>query len=141
MKVQPKDILFRKKQIKYAKTEAHILENSNHPFILSQYFSFQTPHHLYMIIDYCSGGDLSLLLAQHLTFTEEQAKFYISELILAIESLHNMGVLYRDLKPENIQLDKDGHIKQADFGQAREGLEKTDVARSFCGSPLSLIHI
>ena len=66
MKVQPKDLLFRKNQIKYAKTEAHILEVSNHPFILSQHFSFQTPHHLYMVVDYCSGGDQSLLLIQHL---------------------------------------------------------------------------
>ena len=64
-----------------------------------------------MVIDYCSGGDLSLLLAQHVTFSEEDAKFYTCELILAIESLHNMGVLYRDLKPENILLDKFGHIK------------------------------
>ena len=91
-----------------------------------------------MIIDYCPGGDLSLLIAQMNTFTEDQARFYICEIILAIESLHKMGVLYRDLKPENILLDEAGHIKLADFGLSRENLRPGDLATSFCGSPVYL---
>jgi serine/threonine protein kinase len=75
-----------------------------------------------MVIDYCPGGDLSLILAQMNTFNESQARFYIAELLLAIESLHKIGVLYRDLKPENILLDRDGHIKLADFGLSRENV-------------------
>lgn len=91
-----------------------------------------------MVIDYCSGGDLSLLLAQHSIFTPEQSKFYIAELILAIECLHKNGVLYRDLKPENILLDSEGHIKLADFGLSKVMQNRGDIARSFCGSPIYL---
>ena len=55
-----------------------------------------------MVLDYCPGGDLSLHLAQRGKFDEVEAKFFIAELIIAIEQLHNMNVIYRDLKPENI---------------------------------------
>lgn len=91
-----------------------------------------------MIIDYCSGGDLSLLLAQLNNFNEQQARFYIAELLLSIENLHQMDVVYRDLKPENILLDEEGHIKLADFGLSRENIKVGEVAKSFCGSPIYL---
>ena len=89
-----------------------------------------------MIIDYCPGGDLEFHVQLNL-FEEEDAKFYIAELILAIEYLHNHNILYRDLKPENILISSDGHIKLADFGLARENV-KDDIAKSFCGSPYYL---
>lgn len=138
MKVLNKELLYVKKQIKYAQSEANILKNANHPFILSLHFAFQTPNNLYMVIDYCSGGDLSILIAQHTNFEEAQVKFYTAELILAMENLHSMGVLYRDLKPENILLDLEGHIKLADFGLSKENIGKNDVAKSFCGSHIYL---
>jgi serine/threonine protein kinase len=65
-----------------------------------------TPTHLYLALDYCPGGDLSLHLAQRVHFTEEEARFYVAELILAIEHLHSLDVIYRDLKPENILIGK-----------------------------------
>lgn len=68
-------------------------------------------------------------------FNEEKARFYISEVILAIEDLHKRGVIYRDLKPDNIVLDRHGHAKLADFGLSKEGMEKADnFTKSFCGS-------
>lgn len=91
-----------------------------------------------MVIDYCPGGDLSLLLAQHNNFEPEVARFYICELILAIENLHKLGVLYRDLKPENILLDSEGHIKLADFGLSKVLQSRGEIAKSFCGSPIYL---
>lgn len=91
-----------------------------------------------MVIDYCSGGDLALLLAKRERFSLEAAKFYMAELILAIEQLHNMDAIYRDLKPENILLCSDGHIKLADFGLAKENIVGQDSARSFCGTPAYL---
>jgi serine/threonine protein kinase len=89
-----------------------------------------------MIIDYCPGGDLDFHIQLNI-FEEEEAKFYIGELILAIEYLHNHNILYRDLKPENILIASDGHIKLADFGLAKENV-KDDVIKSFCGSPYYL---
>ena len=72
-----------------------------------------------MILDYCVGGDLALNLIQLGKLDEQAAKFYLSELILAIEHLHNINILYRDLKPENIMLYQDGHIKLVDFGLSK----------------------
>ena len=90
-----------------------------------------------MILDYCPGGDLGFHLQLNL-FEEEEAKFYISELILAIEYLHNMNVIYRDLKPENILIGSDNHIKLADFGLAKENIKDNTLTNSFCGSPAYL---
>jgi serum/glucocorticoid-regulated kinase 2 len=73
-------------------------------------------------VDYCPGKDLLNQLMKTKTFNESQAKFYISELILAIEHLHQNNILYRDLKPENILIDVDGHIKLADFGLSKENI-------------------
>ena len=89
-------------------------------------------------MDYCPGSDLSLHLAQKITFDEEQTRFYIAELILAVEHLHTMNVIYRDLKPENILLGEDGHIRLADFGLAKEGIFDDATTNSFCGSPAYL---
>eukprot|EP00330_Aristerostoma_sp_ATCC50986_P005652 CAMPEP_0114590698 /NCGR_PEP_ID=MMETSP0125-20121206/12910_1 /TAXON_ID=485358 ORGANISM="Aristerostoma sp., Strain ATCC 50986" /NCGR_SAMPLE_ID=MMETSP0125 /ASSEMBLY_ACC=CAM_ASM_000245 /LENGTH=222 /DNA_ID=CAMNT_0001788373 /DNA_START=402 /DNA_END=1071 /DNA_ORIENTATION=+ len=91
-----------------------------------------------MVIDLCTGGDLSLHLARKIAFTEDEARFYVAELVLAIEHLHSFDVLYRDLKPENILLDTEGHIRLADFGLSKENVGDGDTARSFCGSPAYL---
>ena len=86
-----------------------------------------------MIIDYCPGGDFDRLI-QIRFFEENEAKFYISELILAINYLNTNNILYRDLKPENRLINLDGHIKLVDFGLAR-GNTKDRRLKSFCGSP------
>ena len=133
MKVLNKSYLLQKKLLRYAITECNVLKESNCPFILKLHYSFQTPDYLYMILDYCSIGDLSYQIQLNL-FEEDEAKFYIAELILAIEYLHKHDIIYRDLKPENILIDSDGHIKLADFGLAKENV-KTDIPnKTFCGS-------
>lgn len=93
---------------------------------------------MYLIIDYCPGGDLSLHLANKGTFTEDETRFFLAELVLAIEHIHAKDIIYRDLKPENILLTHDGHIKLADFGLSKEGIGDKDTAKSFCGSPAYL---
>ncbi|KAJ1560231.1 hypothetical protein HK405_007812, partial [Cladochytrium tenue] len=65
-------------------------------------------------------------------FGEEEAKFYVAEVLVALEYLHNQNIVYRDLKPENILLDTTGHIKLADFGFAKVVRGTT---HSFCGTP------
>ena len=137
MKVVNKNLLMRKKQLKYAVGECNVLKKCDCPFIVKLYYSFQTLENLYMVEEYCPGGDLQYHLKINL-FEEEDAKFYISELILAIEHLHNLNIIYRDLKPENILIGEDNHIILADFGLAKEGIEGNALSQSFCGSPAYL---
>lgn len=137
MKVLEKKYLITNKALRYAITECNILKQVDHPFLIKLHFAFQTPDYLYMIIDYCPGGDLSFHISNTL-FEEDEAKFYIGELILAIEYLHSFDIIYRDLKPENILIASDGHIKLADFGLCKEGIEDSSIAKSFCGTPAYL---
>lgn len=122
MKALKKRNLIIKRQLRFAITEANVLKNCNSPFILGLYFAFQTPGYLYLVLDYCSGGDLASLVAQKTTLNDEVAKFYIAQLILAIEYIHSFDIIYRDLKPENILLDSTGNIKLADFGLSKENV-------------------
>ena len=134
MKVLNKGYLIKKKLLRYAITECNVLKQSNCPFILKLHYSFQTPENLYMILDYCPIGDLSYQIQLNL-MEEDEAKFYIAELILAIEYLHQHDIIYRDLKPENILIDADGHLKLADFGLAKENVSTNAPNKTFCGSP------
>ncbi|CAD8097991.1 unnamed protein product [Paramecium sonneborni] len=138
MKALKKKTLILKKQIKYAITEANVLKMCKHPFILGLHFAFQTPNYLYLVLDYCQGGDLSYHIANQGKFSEEDARFYAAEIILAIEYLHTKDIIYRDMKPENILLDIQGHVKLADFGLSKENVSDQDKAKSFCGSPAYL---
>ena len=134
MKVLNKAYLLKKKLLRYAITECNVLKQSNCPFIIKLHYSFQTPENLYMILDYCPIGDFSYQIQLNL-FEEDEAKFYIAELILAIEYLHQHDIIYRDLKPENILIDADGHVKLADFGLAKENVSTNVPNKTFCGSP------
>ena len=134
MKVLNKLYLIQKQLLRYAITECNVLKKSDCPFIIKLHYSFQTPENLYMILDYCPIGDLSIQIQINL-FEEDEAKFYIAELILAIEYLHKRDIIYRDLKPENILIDADGHIKLADFGLAKENVKNDVPNKTFCGSP------
>ena len=137
MKVINKNFLMKHRQLKYATTECNVLKQAKSPFILTLHYSFQTEKNLYMILDYCPGGDLNYHIMQN-TFEENEAKFYIAELILGIENLHKLNIIYRDLKPENILINSDNHIKLADFGLAKEGVNDSTMTKSFCGSPAYL---
>lgn len=80
-------------------------------------------------------GELFYLLRKNKKLPEEVAKFYAAEILLALEYLHSRNIIYRDLKPENILLDKDGHIKLADFGLSKVCLSKNQMVYSMCGTP------
>ena len=137
MKVINKNFLIKHNKLRYAVTECNVLKQVNSPFILTLHFSFQTQNYLYMVLDYCPGGDLNFHIMQNV-FEEDDAKFYIAELILGIEHLHQLNIIYRDLKPENILISSDNHIKLADFGLAKEGINDSSMTKSFCGSPAYL---
>ena len=87
-------------------------------------------------MEFVNGGELFYHLKQTKGFDEERSRFYAAEIVLALEYLHESGVVYRDLKPENILVDSDGHIRLTDFGLSKAGLEKTGGrTESFCGTP------
>ncbi|XP_070491532.1 ribosomal protein S6 kinase 2 beta isoform X3 [Chironomus tepperi] len=104
-----------------------------HSFIVKLHYAFQTPGKLYLILDFLRGGDLFTRLSKEVMFTEEDVKFYLAELALAMNHLHSLGIIYRDLKPENILLDADGHIALTDFGLSKIPLGDSKTY-SFCGT-------
>ncbi|XP_017785338.1 PREDICTED: ribosomal protein S6 kinase alpha-1-like, partial [Nicrophorus vespilloides] len=115
------------------KMERNILVDVEHPFIVKLHYAFQTTGKLYLILDFLRGGDLFSRLSKEVMFTEEDVKFYLAELALALNHLHSIGIIYRDLKPENVLLDSDGHIALTDFGLSKVPLQE-DKAYSFCGT-------
>ncbi|KAK6301522.1 ribosomal protein S6 kinase alpha-2 [Coregonus clupeaformis] len=117
-----------------SKMERDILAEVNHPFIVKLHYAFQTEGKLYLILDFLRGGDLFTRLSKEVMFTEEDVKFYLAELALALDHLHSLGIIYRDLKPENVLLDEEGHIKITDFGLSKEATDHDKRAYSFCGT-------
>ena len=89
------------------------------PWIVELKASFQEDDYLYLIMEFLPGGDLMNLLIKKDILTEDEARFYIAELILSIESIHKLDCIHRDIKPDNILIDKNGHIKLSDFGLAK----------------------
>uniref|UniRef100_A0ABI7YTI1 Ribosomal protein S6 kinase n=1 Tax=Felis catus TaxID=9685 RepID=A0ABI7YTI1_FELCA len=133
MKVLKKATLKVRDRVR-SKMERDILAEVNHPFIVKLHYAFQTEGKLYLILDFLRGGDLFSRLSKEVMFTEEDVKFYLAELALALDHLHGLGIIYRDLKPENILLDEEGHIKITDFGLSKEAIDHDKRAYSFCGT-------
>ncbi|ESO84964.1 hypothetical protein LOTGIDRAFT_236015 [Lottia gigantea] len=119
---------------KRTKMERDILADVSHPFIVELHYAFQTEGKLYLILEFLRGGDLFTRLSKEVMFTEEDVKFYLAELALALDHLHSLGIIYRDLKPENILLDAEGHIKLTDFGLSKESIFEEKKTYSFCGT-------
>ncbi|XP_060090036.1 ribosomal protein S6 kinase alpha-3 isoform X2 [Heteronotia binoei] len=133
MKVLKKATLKVRDRVR-TKMERDILVEVNHPFIVKLHYAFQTEGKLYLILDFLRGGDLFTRLSKEVMFTEDDVKFYLAELALALDHLHSLGIIYRDLKPENILLDEEGHIKLTDFGLSKESIDHEKKAYSFCGT-------
>lgn len=135
MKVLKKAHLVARKQVAHTQTERKVLENIDHPFIVSLRFAFQTEDKLYMILDYFTGGELFFHLKNTGRFPEARAKFYAAEIVLALEELHRHAIIYRDLKPENVLLDEQGNIILTDFGLSKESISGDQLTHTFCGTP------
>ncbi|KAF2432740.1 kinase-like protein [Tothia fuscella] len=137
MKVLSKKVIVQKKEVAHTVGERNILVRTamtDSAFIVGLKFSFQTPTDLYLVTDYMSGGELFWHLQKEGRFKEDRAKFYIAELIHALQHLHEHDIVYRDLKPENILLDANGHIALCDFGLSKANLTDTDTTNTFCGT-------
>ncbi|XP_027037004.1 G protein-coupled receptor kinase 3-like isoform X2 [Pocillopora verrucosa] len=101
-----------------ALNERIMLSMVNNPFIVCMTYAFQTPDKLCFVLDLMNGGDLHYHLSQHGVFSEDDVRFYASEIILGLEHMHDRKICYRDLKPANILLDEHGHVRISDLGLA-----------------------
>lgn len=116
-------------------TERNVLSIAGkHPLIVGLDYAFQNEHRLYLIMEFCPGGDLGKQIKLKRKLPEEEARLYICEVIIAIEFLHKNKIIFRDLKPENIVLDKNGHLKLTDFGLSKENVGDLWDNKSFVGS-------
>ena len=93
-------------------------------FCIPKFKKIISCHWLYVIIVFRQGGELFYHLKLNYRFTEDKTRFYMAQLVLAIEYLHENGIIYRDLKPENILIDIDGYIKITDFGLSKIGINR-----------------
>jgi len=134
MKVLRKDKIMNQNLVKYAMTERNVLSVMRHPFIVALRAAFQTSELLYLLLDYCPGGDMGWHLNREKRFSEHRARIYAAEVLLALEELHKRDIIFRDLKPDNVVFDDCGHALLTDFGLSKEGIQTNDSARSFCGS-------
>ncbi|XP_022723567.1 serine/threonine-protein kinase D6PKL2-like [Durio zibethinus] len=117
MKVMDKASLASRKKLLRAQTEREILQSLDHPFLPTLYTHFETEKFSCLVMEFCSGGDLHTLRQRQpgKYFPEQAVKFYVAEVLLALEYLHMLGIIYRDLKPENVLVREDGHIMLSDF--------------------------
>ena len=114
-----KDVLKIKNQVIHVRNEQLFMSKVKSPWIVELKASFQEDDYLYLVMEYLPGGDFMNLLIKKDILTEDEAKFYTAELILAIENIHKLDCIHRDIKPDNVLIDKTGHIKLSDFGLAK----------------------
>ena len=118
IKKMRKEHILNKNQLMHVRTEKEIMTVSN-PWIVKLKYSFQDELFLYLVMEFLPGGDLMNLLMKKEILTEDEARFYTAEMILAVDSVHKLNCIHRDLKPDNILIDKNGHIQLSDFGLAK----------------------
>ena len=114
-------------------SERNLLSKLKHPFIVNMHFAFQDFSKLYLVMDLLSGGDLRYHIAKNKTFTEQETKFFISNLILSLEYIHSQKIIHRDVKPENLVLDSKGYVRLTDFGVAK--INEPDNSSETSGTP------
>ncbi|KAL0333455.1 UNVERIFIED_CONTAM: Serine/threonine-protein kinase KIPK1 [Sesamum angustifolium] len=117
IKVMDNEFLAKRKKMPRAQTEREILRMLDHPFLPTLYAQFTSDNLSCLVMEFCPGGDLHVLRQKQpgRYFPEQAARFYVAEILLALEYLHMLGIVYRDLKPENILVREDGHIMLTDF--------------------------
>ena len=137
MKILNKKVLKLKKQQTHTKTERDLMVKINCPFIVTIKSAFQDISKLYIVSEFMQGGDMFFHLhdGRIVIFNNDKTRFYIMELVLALEALHKNNMVYRDLKPENILIDGKGHVKLTDFGLSKILEDESEKAFTICGTP------
>uniref|UniRef100_A0AC35GIA6 cGMP-dependent protein kinase n=1 Tax=Panagrolaimus sp. PS1159 TaxID=55785 RepID=A0AC35GIA6_9BILA len=134
LKILNKAHLKKTNQKEHIKNEKNILLSCNSDFIVKLHQTFRDSKRLYLLMEYCPGGEVFTHLRIKGKFEEETAKYYMAAAMEAIEYLHSKCIIFRDLKPENMLLDKNGYPKLADFGFAKQLSSKYGSTFTFCGT-------
>ncbi|KAG9154325.1 hypothetical protein Leryth_000771 [Lithospermum erythrorhizon] len=137
MKKLKKSEMLRRGQVEHVKAERNLLASVDSNCIVKLYCSFQDDEFLYLIMEYLPGGDMMTLLMRKDTLTEDEARFYVAETILAIESIHKHNYIHRDIKPDNLLLDRFGHLRLSDFGLCKPLDCSTLEEKDFSGDGLN----
>ncbi|KAI3678796.1 hypothetical protein L6452_38099 [Arctium lappa] len=132
MKKLKKSEMLRRGQVEHVRAERNLLAEVDSNCIVKLYCSFQDAEYLYLVMEYLPGGDMMTLLMRKDTLNEDEARFYVAETVLAIESIHKHNYVHRDIKPDNLLLDRYGHLRLSDFGLCKpldcSTLEDTDFS-------------
>ena len=115
--------------------EREILSKLHNPFIVNMYYAFQDNNNLYLVMDYLKGGDLRFHLTRHIHFSEEQSRFFICNVLVALEYIHSQDIIHRDIKPENLVLDENGYTRITDFGIAKKKSDEKKMKGDTSGTP------
>ncbi|EIJ88773.1 protein kinase X [Nematocida parisii] len=133
LKIMSKSQILHSNQLLHVYNEKAVMLSLYSSFFVRLYSTFQDKRYLFMVMEYVPGGELFSFMKEIIKFTVKQARFYIAEILVALETLHGLGIIYRDLKPENVLLDREGHIKLADFGFSKKLYQP--LTWTLCGTP------
>ncbi|KAG8220249.1 AGC/NDR protein kinase [Butyriboletus roseoflavus] len=122
LKRMQKRTLHKMDEVRHVLVERDILTATKTPWLVRLLYAFQDAQHVYLAMEYVPGGDFRTLLNNSGVLKEEHARYYISEMFVAVNELHKLGYIHRDLKPENFLVDGTGHVKLTDFGLATGAL-------------------
>jgi serine/threonine protein kinase len=137
IKILKKQYIVEKDEVHSMMSEKSVfltVSSINHPFLVNLHSCFTSPSRIYFVMEYAQGGDLIYHVRQN-NFTHTRAKFYLCEVLLALEYLHKKNIIYRDLKLDNILLTTEGHIKITDYGLCKENMDVSTTTNTFCGTP------
>ncbi|CAF1004865.1 unnamed protein product [Adineta steineri] len=132
LKIMEKTTIVKLKQVEHTLSEKKILQAIKFPFLVNLVYSFKDNSHLYIALEFASGGEMFTHLRSVGKYSEDQTRFYAAQVTLAFEYLHFLNIIYRDLKPENILFSADGYLKITDFGFAKLVRDRT---YTLCGTP------
>ncbi|CAD8135973.1 unnamed protein product [Paramecium octaurelia] len=133
LKVMSKAKIILKKSVQSVLNERQLLSNVRHGFMINMQCAFQDKEYLYLVMDLLTGGDLRFHIGRLRRFNEEQTKFFAACIIIALEYLHQNGILHRDIKPENLVFDSSGYLRLTDLGIAR--IWKPENSSDTSGTP------
>jgi len=133
MKEMSKAKIITKRSVSSVMNEKQLLSTMKHPFLVNMIYAFQDRENLYLVMDLMPGGDLRYHLGKQRKFSEEQTKFFVACIVMALEFMHMNGVIHRDIKPENLVLDNQGYVRVTDLGIAR--VWRPDNASDTSGTP------